>query len=79
MADAKKMIDAHLMPIAVAKFNKQNPTLTVKAVGAFHDRFLILDNTELYHFGASLNHLGRRYCAVTRMDPLFIPSIMQRI
>ena len=79
VATAQKMIDSHLTPVAVAKFNKQNPTLTVKAVGAFHDRFLILDGTELYHFGASLNNLGRHYCAITKMDAMFIPSIVERI
>ena len=79
IATAQKMIDKHLTPVAVAKFNKQNPTLTLKAVSAFHDRFLILDGKELYHFGASLKDLGRQYCAVTKMDAMFIPSIMQRI
>ena len=79
VATAQKMIDAHLTPVAIAKFNKQNPTLTVKPVGVFHDRFLILDDKELYHFGASLNNLGRHYCAVTKMDTMFIPSIMERI
>ena len=79
VATAQKMIDNHLTSIAVAKFNKQNPMLAVKAVGAFHDRFMILDDKELYHFGASLNNLGRHYCAVTKMDAMFIPSIMQRI
>ncbi len=64
---------------AVTKFNKQNPTLTVKATGAFHDRFMILDGNELYHFGASLKDLGRQYCAVSRMDAMFIPSILARI
>ena len=68
-----------ITPTAVAKFNKQNPTLTVKTTGVFHDRFMILDGTELYHFGASLKDLGRQYCAVSRMDAMFIPSIMQRI
>jgi len=79
VATAQKMIDKHLTPVAVAKFNKQNPTLLVKAVAAFHDRFLILDDKDLYHFGASLKDLGRQYCAVTKMDAMFIPSIMQRI
>jgi len=68
-----------ISPTAVAKFNKQNPTLTIKTVGSFHDRFLILDGTELYHFGASMKDLGRQYCAITKMDAMFIPSIMQRI
>ena len=64
---------------AIEKFNKQNPTLTVKTTGVFHDRFLILDGKELYHFGASLKDLGRHYCAVSKMDAMFIPSIMERI
>ncbi|MGN0852803.1 MAG: ORF6N domain-containing protein [Kiritimatiellia bacterium] len=79
VATAQKMIDRHLTPVAVAKFNRQNPTLAVKVVGAFHDRFLILDDKELYHFGASLKDFGRQYCAVTKMDAMFIQSIMQRI
>ena len=79
VATAQKMIDKHLTPVAVSKFNKQNPMLEVKAVGAFHDRFLILDDKELYHFGASLKDLGRQYCAVTKMDAMFIPSILARI
>ena len=64
---------------AIEKFNKQNPTLTVKTTGVFHDRFMILDGKELYHFGASLKDLGRQYCAVSKMDAIFIPSIMERI
>ena len=40
---------------------------------------LILDGAELYHLGASLKDLGRKYCAVTKMDAMFIPSIMQRV
>ena len=79
VATSQKMIDRHLTPVAVAKFNKQNPTLKVKAAGAFHDRFLILDDKELYHFGASLKDLGRQYCAVSKMDAMFIPSILERI
>ena len=62
---------------AIAKFNKQNPTLEVRHTGRFHDRFLVIDDKELYHFGASLKDLGRHYCAVSKMDAAFIPSIMQ--
>ena len=65
--------------VAIAKFNKQNPTLTAKATSRFHDRFLILDGKELYHFGSSLNQLGRHYCAVVKMDAGFIPSILANI
>ena len=64
---------------AIAKFNKQNPTLEVRHTGKFHDRFLVIDDKELYHFGASLKDLGRHYCAVSKMDAAFIPSILQRM
>ena len=79
IATTHKSATKFISPTAVAKFNKQNPTLTIKTVGSFHDRFLILDGTELYHFGASMKDLGRQYCAITKMDAMFIPSIMQRI
>ena len=79
VATSQKMIDKHLTSVAVEKFNKQSPMLTVKATGAFHDRFLIVDDKELYHFGASLKDLGRQYCAVSKMDAMFIPSILERI
>ncbi len=38
----------------IQKFNAQYPTLTVKHTTKMHDRFLIIDNTVLYHIGASL-------------------------
>ena len=79
IATTQKSAAKFLSPAAVAKFNKQNPPLSVKPVAGFHDRFLILDGAELYHFGASLKDLGRQYCAVTKMDPMFIPSILERI
>ena len=79
IATTHKSATKFISPTAVAKFNKQNPTLTIKTVGSFHDRFLILDGTELYHFGASMKDLGRQYCATTKTDAMFIPSIMQRI
>ena len=33
-----------------------------------HDRFLIIDETEVYHFGASLKDLGKKWFAVSKMD-----------
>ena len=79
IATLQKSISKFISQTAVDKFNKQNPTLSIKAVGNFHDRFLILDGAELYHLGASLKDLGRQYCAITKMDAMFIPSIMQRV
>ena len=38
----------------VTKFNKQYPTLKVATTSNFHDRFILIDDIELYHCGASL-------------------------
>lgn len=64
---------------AIDKFNQQNSGLEVVHTGVFHDRFMIIDGKELYHLGASVKNLGRQYCAVSKMDAQFIPSINERI
>ena len=35
---------------------------------SFHDRFLIIDDKELYLIGASLKDLGRKCFAFTKLD-----------
>ncbi|MDX5340469.1 MAG: ORF6N domain-containing protein, partial [Cyclobacteriaceae bacterium] len=50
------------------KYNSQYPKIEVKEFSKSHDRFLILDHTELYHFGASLKDLGKKWFAFSRMD-----------
>lgn len=52
----------------VKAFNDQYPTLTVRYNESFHDRFLIIDDKELYLVGASLKDLGRKCFGVTKMD-----------
>lgn len=66
-------------PVEIAKFNAQYPTLTLSKTDNFHDRFLILDGTLLYHVGGSLKDLGRRCFAVAELDAMFIPLIMKNI
>ena len=63
----------------VAKFNAQYPTLSVRTSGAFHDRFLILDEKELSLVGASLKDLGKKCFGFTRMDAREIPGIKSRV
>lgn len=41
------------------KHNDQYPPINIRTYSQAHDRFLILDNTEVYHIGASLKDLGR--------------------
>jgi len=50
------------------KFNKQYPTLKLKQFAKAHDRFLIIDENEVYHIGASLKDLGKKWFAFSKMD-----------
>lgn len=52
----------------VQRFNSQYPPVEVEVFSNAHDRFLIIDNTELYHIGASLKDLGKKWFAFSRMD-----------
>ena len=50
------------------RYNSQNPPIGIEIFSDAHDRFLIIDNTELYHIGASLKDLGKKWFAFSRMD-----------
>ena len=59
----------------VKTFNAQCPKLAVRYNESFHDRFLIVDDKELYLIGASLKDLGRKCFAFTKLDPTEIRRI----
>ena len=64
----------------IESFNTQCGKLILKHSRRFHDRFLILDGTELYNCGASLKDAGKKVFALNRMhDPQFIEGILARI
>jgi hypothetical protein len=52
------------------KHNSQYPKIVIKPFANSHDRFLIIDKKELYHLGASLKDLGKKWFAFSRMDSL---------
>ena len=52
----------------VLAFNKQYPKLTIRYNELFHDRFLIIDDRELYLIGASLKDIGGKCFGFTKMD-----------
>lgn len=45
---------------AASTFNKQYKKLSIRTASAFHDRFVIVDDKDFYHFGASIKDLGNR-------------------
>ena len=60
----------------VQAFNAQYPTLTLNHTTKAHDRFLIIDQTTMYHIGASLKDLGKKHFAFSVIDTAYIPMIL---
>lgn len=52
----------------VKKCNDQYPHIEIRKFNNSHDRFIIIDDKDLYHFGASLKDLGKKWFAFSRMD-----------
>lgn len=72
---------AELQQIDIEQFNKQYPTLAVDYTQKMHDRFMIIDNKELYHIGASLKDLGKACFAFEKMEDskTLIPDILAHL
>lgn len=52
----------------IDKFNAQYDPVKIIQFDKSHDRFIIIDNTEVYHLGASLKDLGKKWFVVTKLD-----------
>lgn len=63
----------------VQTFNSQYATLTIKYTTKTHDRFLIIDNSTLYHIGASLKDLGKKCFGFEILDSSYIPMILNNL
>ena len=56
------------LALDVKKYNEQYPEITVKEFRNSHDRFIIIDGKTVYHFGASLKDLGKKWFAFSKFD-----------
>ena len=64
----------------INKFNSEYHLLKIKYTNIFHDRFIIIDNKELYHLGASLKDLGKKVFGITKIeDQEFLVNLKERI
>ena len=73
--DKKHIPHRKISDADVKTFNAQYPKLAVRYNESFHDRFLIIDDKELYLIGASLKDLGRKCFAFAKLDPGAIRGI----
>ena len=64
----------------ITKFNAQYPKLSVKTTTDFHDRFLIIDKTGVYHIGASIKDAGKKSFGITKIeDKDLIQSLINKV
>ena len=56
------------LQLDIKKHNRQYPPVEIRIYNKCHDRFLIIDGTEVYHIGASLKDLGKKMFAFSKMD-----------
>jgi len=56
------------LKLDLIKHNEQYPTIEIKAFNKSHDRFLIIDRESVYHIGASLKDLGKKWFAFSKIE-----------
>jgi hypothetical protein len=56
------------LKLDLQKHNSQYPKINIHQFTDAHDRFLILDENHVYHFGASLKDLGKKWFAFSKME-----------
>ncbi len=56
------------LKLDIQKYNQQYKNLTLKEFKNSHDRFIIIDEKDIYHIGASLKDLGKKWFAFSKLD-----------
>jgi len=56
------------LTLDLKKYNAQYKSIKIEKFSFAHDRFLIIDDKEVYHFGASLKDLGKKWFAFSKFD-----------
>lgn len=73
-----KTIDK-VLALDVKKANQQHGEIKVISFSKSHDRFLIIDYDEVYHLGASLKDLGKKWFAFSKLDKTSVEKMMNTI
>lgn len=67
------------LTLDVKKANDQYGDFEIRVFASSHDRFIIIDNSDVYHLGASLKDLGKKWFAFSKMDKSSVSSIIKEI
>ena len=63
---------SNIQQIDIQKFNKEYPILKLAKTNKFHDRFIIIDNKEMYHLSASIKDLGKKCFGINKIEDMEI-------
>src|SRR6266446_4668472 len=72
-----KSVSPSVKQLAIA-FNKQYGKLSIRTSIAFHDRFVVIDDHEFYHFGASLKDAGRHGFMFSRIEEPRVIDVLRK-
>jgi hypothetical protein len=72
-------IESKQLLLDVQKANEQYGDFTLKPFNKSHDRFLITDSYEVYHIGASLKDLGKKWFAFSKIEKASVQDIINSI
>ena len=67
------------LALDVKKANEQYRNFVIKVFDKSHDRFLIIDDQDVYHLGASLKDLGKKWFAFSKLDKNSVENILKSI
>ena len=67
------------LQLDIEKANEQYGNFELKTFAKSHDRFLIIDQKKVYHLGASLKDLGKKWFAFSLMDTHSVENILKEI
>ena len=67
-ADIYTQAVSRQLQLDLQKHNSQYPPIGVHTYRKCHDRFLIIDGTDIWHIGSSLKDLGKKMFAFSRLD-----------
>jgi hypothetical protein len=67
------------LALDLRKANEQYGNFTVKFFAKSHDRFLVIDQNEVYHLGASLKDLGKKWFAFTKLNKQSVDEMLRVI
>ncbi len=70
---------SRVLQLDLERHKSQYPPIIIRSLSDSHDRFLIIDKKELYHIGASLKDLGKKWFAFSKLEGKSAELILEEL